>query len=130
MLLHRAVGNAEIQKWSMIVFFDNTSGEIRHIHQCISLKGAKHKTKQQIERDAKDTLKRRAPALSKSKGMSLLHVDPVAIDWKHQYRVDPKRRVLVKRPARRPPREGGDGRRAPKGASTRRPRQGGATKRR
>ena len=124
MLSHRTTGNAEIGKWSMIVFYDNTSGRIAHIHQCISFKGAKHKSKQQIERDARETLKRRAPALLSSRSISILHVDPNVIDWQHQYRVDPKRRVLVKTPVPRSPTEGGSGRRAPKGTSARQPRRG------
>jgi hypothetical protein len=105
MLFHRAVGDVEIQVWSMVLFYDTASGDIRHIHQCISLKGATHKTKQQIERDAKATLRRHAGGRPIPRGLSLLHVDPNGIDWKHPHRVDPKRRVLVKVRLPKPPRE-------------------------
>jgi hypothetical protein len=87
---------------SFVVLYDPSSGQIVHTYKCVSLGGVKHRTKRQIETDARETMLRMAAGRSLPKRVSLLHVDPQAIDLDREYRVDPKRRVLVKVPVRKP----------------------------
>jgi hypothetical protein len=89
-------------KQSMVVLYDTTSGRIAHVYKCVSLDGVKHKTKRQIERVARETMVRMAAGRPIPRDLSILHVDPKAIDYSRLYRVDTKRRALVKIPHRRP----------------------------
>jgi hypothetical protein len=86
-----------------VVLYDSTSGAIVHTHQCVSLGRAKHMAKSQLERTARQTMLHMAAGRPLPKNVSVLHIDPHGIDTERHYRVDPKRRVLVKIPIRKPP---------------------------
>jgi len=99
-----AAAQAGPTRESMVVLYDTTSGRIAHVYKCVSLDGVKHKTKRQIETAARETMVRMAAGRPLPRRVSLLHVDPQKIDQSRQYRVDPKRRALVKVPLRKPTR--------------------------
>ncbi|MGC2049789.1 MAG: hypothetical protein WA635_14410 [Gallionella sp.] len=100
-----AAGDFGRERRTMVVLYDRTSGVIVHTHQCVSLGRTKHMTKSQLERDARQTMQQMAAGRPLPKDVSVLHVDPHAIDAERHYRVDPKRRVMVKTPIRKPPAE-------------------------
>jgi len=100
-----ATGDSGRETRTMVVLYDGTSGAIVHTHQYVSLGRAKHMTKAQMERDARKTMLHMAAGRPLPRNVSILHIDPHAIDAVRHYRVDPKRRIMVKTPIRKPPAE-------------------------
>lgn len=122
-------GDAPFRR-SMAVLYDPASGQIVHTYKCVSLGGVRHRTKRQIEVAARETMRRMAAGRPLPRRVSLLHVDPDAVDPDRPYRVDPGRRTLVKVPVRKAPRQATPEPRPKKATRTRRPTTGRPTRRR
>jgi hypothetical protein len=93
----------EVEQWSIVVVYDAKSGDIVHKHECVSLRGGTHPSKQMLEKDALEQASRAGRDTTK---VSLLHVDPKDLNIDAHYKVDTKTRTLVevqqpKRKARR-----------------------------
>jgi hypothetical protein len=97
----QTVGNLEIERWSAVALYDPKTGNVVHLHQCVSLKGGQHPTKVRLERDARDGLKQVAAGRAVPRRLLALHLDPRTLDTEHHYGVDPRRRALVRMPRRR-----------------------------
>jgi hypothetical protein len=96
----QAIGSVEVERWSAVVLYDPRSGDIIHLHQCISLKGGEHPSRARLELDAREGLRRVAAGRPIPRRLLPLRVDPRTLDTEYHYRVDPRKRALVKTPAR------------------------------
>jgi len=83
--------NVEIDRTSAVVVYDRVTGDVLHIHECISLRGGEHPTQAALEADALAQLSEDTAR----KPTALLHVDPQEIVPGADYRVDLKQRSLV-----------------------------------
>jgi hypothetical protein len=88
----------EVEQWSVVVIYDSKTGAIVHKHECVTLRGGLHPSKEVLEKDA---LGQASQAGRATKGVSVLHVDPHSLKADTHYKVDTKKRVLVETPQRK-----------------------------
>jgi hypothetical protein len=94
-----AIGaQAQVDRESMVVVYDAGTGRIAHIHHVVTARGGHHPDDQELERaaleHAAETAARRGA--SKRKKMLTAHIDPNTFELDVPYKLDIKKRTLVK----------------------------------
>jgi hypothetical protein len=89
----QTTGKAQVHSVKCVVVFDRVDGKIRHVHHSVTLEGGRETP----ERD----LQTRALALAVKRGLDpatvdVVQVEPDAIQPGTRYRVDVKKRSLVR----------------------------------
>jgi len=93
---HSETGGSEMpESVKTVIVYDAASGDIRHVHQVITMPGAVAPEQSVAERDAMLLAKEEG---YESSGLSCLTVDAEKLNVQARYRVDVKRGVLVEIP--------------------------------
>jgi hypothetical protein len=90
----QSTGEIRVQSVHCCVLFDPGDGEIRHVHHVMTIEGAAVPSEKAIEARARELAKESG---LDSRRLGALHVDAAEIEPGHSYRVDAKKRRLVKR---------------------------------
>jgi len=88
------IGTVEVDRESAVVIYEPRTGQILHLHYVATMKGGSHPDQKTQERDALEQLSHAQPDAKKA--TAILHVDAAEIEPGRVYKVDPKRRRLVK----------------------------------
>ena len=88
-----ARANVQVAKESLVVVYDQKSGQIVHGHHFVTFKGGRHPGEKEQEGQALEecSLQRRGAAGK----MAVLHVAMSDVESGMDYRVDPTKRMLV-----------------------------------
>jgi hypothetical protein len=87
------VNVGEVEQSSMVVLYDSDTGEIVHVHECVTVLGGTHPTQEALEEEAREQASR---AGVETTNVSLLHVDPESVGAADtHYRVDTNKGALV-----------------------------------
>jgi hypothetical protein len=95
------IGTMEVAHDSMVVIYDAGTGHILHIHQCVTLQGAKHPTLETLERDAFAQLSLAQPQATMNTATP--HLDSGNMKAESLYKVDTVKRVMIEMPRRQTP---------------------------
>jgi hypothetical protein len=90
------ITNLGVEKESVVVVHDPSTGEIAHVHYVITAKGGKHPDQATLEKDALEQFSRLKPRLTKK--MALFHAEPAQFKPGTRYKVDTTKRALVEAP--------------------------------
>lgn len=91
MVLDRSV--IAVEHWSMVVVYERATGRIVHRHQSVTFKGAQPPDRETLERAAVEFASPNSKQAAK--GWAALHVDPRSLKEEAEYKVDPRKKVLV-----------------------------------
>jgi hypothetical protein len=88
-----SIGTLEVERESLHVVYDASTGAIVHVHQTLTTKGAKHPDDKEMKREALEQLARGRPDLKQK--LEVLDVDPKRILAAKSLRVDVEQRTLL-----------------------------------
>jgi hypothetical protein len=89
----RHIGTFEVERESIVVLYETSTGRIVHLHNAVTVNGGKHPDQKTVERDALEQLSLAQPGLKEK--VDLLQVDPSSLKPRTLYKVDTKKRVLI-----------------------------------
>ncbi|HKI06542.1 MAG TPA: hypothetical protein VKK31_31490 [Thermoanaerobaculia bacterium] len=86
----------DVERWSMVVVYDESTGTVVHTHQVVTSRGGAHPDDAAIEREALELAGHRGSDTGQR--LSPLRVDPRSINADSHYQVDSVKRTLVEVP--------------------------------
>ena len=85
-----------VARESLVVLYEAETGRIVHTHKVVTYQGGKHPSKATLEKEALQQLRLAQPQFTKKPGF--LHVTPTSMRPDTMYKVDSRKKVLVKIP--------------------------------
>ena len=96
----RHIGTFEVERDSLVVLYEPSTGRIVHMHNVVTVNGGMHPDKNTVEKEALEQLSQTQPSFKEK--VALLHVDPSSLKPRTLYKVDTARHVLIETEIKRP----------------------------